>query len=174
MKLDLRYKREAAVDGITRRLTLSGLDPAKFEVIFDGSSHGHPRPGLMIGVGTKIGGADVLVLHRESGKVVAIVILTMEDDRWPTILGGLFSALMADSAGTPGRCHEIKDAIVVVGCVTLTPAGAQEAARKVMGRVKYSVDQETRPQIADVRLVMAGSAGEMMQRVAEELSAALV
>jgi hypothetical protein len=174
MKADLQYKREAAVEGIMQRLTTAGLDPSKFEIIFDASSRGHPRPALMIGVGTKIGGADLLVLHRESSKVVAIAILTMEDDRWPSILGALFSALMADSAGSPGRYHEIKDALVVVGCVTLTPAGAQEAARKVMGRVKYSVDQETRPQIADVRLVVAGSAAEMIQKVTDELSAALI
>jgi hypothetical protein len=64
--------------------------------------------------------------------------------------------------------------LVVVGCVTLTPVSAQEVARKVMGRVKYSVDQEARPQVADARLVMAGNAAEMIQKVAEELSAALL
>jgi hypothetical protein len=174
IKPDLQYKREAAVEGIMARLVSAGLDPAKFEIIFDASSRGNPRPALMIGVGTKIGGADMLVLHRESSKVVAITILTMEDDRWPSILGALFSAFMADSAGSPGRLNEIKGALVVVGCVTMTPASAQEAARRVMGRVKYSVDQETRPQIADVRLVMTGTAAEMIQKVAEELSAALV
>lgn len=174
MKPDLQYKREAAVAGIRQRLILAGLDPARFELIYDASSQGHPRPGLMIGVGTKIGGADLLVLHRESNKVVAMAILTMEDDRWTSILGALFSALMADTAGGLGRYYEIKDALVVVGCVTLTPTGAQEAARKVMGRVKYSVDQDARPQVADARLVMAGSAAEMIQKVAEELGAALV
>jgi hypothetical protein len=174
VKPDLQYKREATVASIIQRLSLAGLDPARFELIYDASSQGHPRPGLMIGVGTKIGGADLLVLHRESNKVVAVAILTMEDDRWTSILGALFSALMADTAGGSGRYYEIKDAVVVVGCITLTPTGAQEVARKVMGRVKYAVDQEARPQVADARLVMAGNAAEMIQKVTDELSAALV